>query len=110
MKVSASILSCDFSNLKNELSVAENSKLDFVHLDIMDGHFVPNISFGPHVAHCIDKISNVPSEVHLMVSNPLKFIDKFPLSKKLSSFFANNTSPVVFLSSLELILIDLFLF
>lgn len=79
MKVSASILSCDFSNLENEFKKI-NGLVDFIHLDVMDGHFVPNISFGPDIIDSIRKLSNVPFESHLMISNPLKYINRFKSS------------------------------
>ena len=100
-KISASILSCDFLHLENELKKLEGKGIDSFHLDIMDGHFVPNISFGPHVAHCIDKISNVPSEVHLMVSNPLKFIDQFPLSKTIIFHLESSDDPFDVISKIK---------
>ena len=79
MKVSASILSCDFSNLENEFKNI-NGLVDFIHLDVMDGHFVPNISFGPDIIDSIRKLSDVPFESHLMISNPLKYIKRFQSS------------------------------
>lgn len=79
MKVSASILSCDFSNLENEFKKI-NGLVDFIHLDVMDGHFVPNISFGPDIIDSIRKLSDVPFESHLMISNPLKYIKRFQSS------------------------------
>ena len=79
MKVSASILSCDFSNLENEFKKI-NGLVDFIHLDVMDGHFVPNISFGPDIIDSIRKLSDVPFESHLMISNPLKYINRFKSS------------------------------
>ena len=79
MKVSASILSCDFSNLENEFKKI-NGLVDFIHLDVMDGHFVPNISFGPDIINSIRKLSDIPFESHLMISNPLKYINRFQSS------------------------------
>ncbi len=79
MKVSASILSCDFSNIKNEFDKI-NGLVDFIHLDVMDGHFVPNISFGPDIINSLKKLSDIPFESHLMISNPLKYIDRFESS------------------------------
>ena len=80
-KISASILSCDFLHLENELKKLEGKGIDSFHLDIMDGHFVPNISFGPHISDCIRKYTSLPIETRLMVTNPLNFIDKFSYSK-----------------------------
>ena len=80
MKISASVLSCDFANISQEIDKIKNSNIDFIHLDIMDGNFVPNISFGPHISRCIQKISKIPIETHLMISNPENFIEKFNFS------------------------------
>ena len=80
-EISASILSCDFLHLENELKRLETKGINSFHLDIMDGHFVPNISFGPHISECVKKYTSFPVETHLMVTNPLNFIDKFSYSK-----------------------------
>lgn len=80
MKVSASILSCDFSNMRNEFEKI-NGLVDFIHLDVMDGHFVPNISFGPDIINSFKKLSNIPFESHLMISHPLKYINRFKSSE-----------------------------
>lgn len=76
MKISPSILNADFTNLKNEIKSIEK-EADFIHIDIMDGHFVPNISFGPSITKQVSKITNTPLDIHLMVSNPLDWIDLF---------------------------------
>ena len=75
--ISASILNSDFGNLESEIKKAEQAGVDWIHLDIMDGHFVPNISFGPHVVSLCRKITNLPLDTHLMISNPDKYIDAF---------------------------------
>lgn len=75
MKVATSILSVDFNNLGKEIKSL--SKSDFLHLDVMDGEFVPNISFGYPVLKNIPNISSVPLDVHLMIQNPLNYIDDF---------------------------------
>ena len=75
--ISASILNSDFGNLESEIKKAEEAGVDWVHLDIMDGHFVPNISFGPHVVSTCKKITDLPLDVHLMISNPEKYIKDF---------------------------------
>ena len=72
--VSASILSADFGCLANELSRAKDSGCDMIHFDVMDGHFVPNISYGIPVLKSIKKYSALPMDVHLMISEPLKYI------------------------------------
>ncbi len=82
MKVATSILNADFNNLEKELKKIESS--DYIHLDVMDGHFVPNISFGYPVLRNIKKLTNVPLDTHLMISNPYDYIDNFA---KLGSCF-----------------------
>lgn len=75
MKISPSILASDFSNLSDEI---ERIKIaDMVHLDIMDGHFVPNISFGADVVKSLRDKTNLIFDVHLMISNPLQYIKNF---------------------------------
>lgn len=73
----ASILSADFSNLKGEIRKCEDAGVDRVHLDVMDGHFVPNLTIGPVVVESIRKITNLPLDVHLMIESPEKYIDQF---------------------------------
>ena len=75
--ISASILNADFSRLEEQIKAAEKAGVDWIHLDIMDGHFVPNISFGPHVASVCRRITSLPLDTHLMISNPDQFIDDF---------------------------------
>lgn len=94
MKVSASILSCDFSNMEKEISKVENSDLDFLHIDVMDGHFVPNISFGPHVVDCVKKISHIPFETHLMIEYPLDFVEKFKSSDTIIFHLESQNNPM----------------
>ena len=75
MKIAPSILTANFTDLTKEIKSIEKES-DYIHVDIMDGHFVPNISFGPAIARQISEISKVPLDVHLMVVNPLEWIDK----------------------------------
>ena len=75
--LSASILNCDFSKLGEEIRAAEAAGVDWFHLDIMDGHFVPNISFGPDIVAIVRKLTKLPLDTHLMISNPDDFIEKF---------------------------------
>ncbi|MCD8106978.1 MAG: ribulose-phosphate 3-epimerase [Oscillospiraceae bacterium] len=75
--VSASILSADFGHLSDELSRAEKSGCDMIHFDVMDGHFVPNISYGVPVLKSIRKYSRLPFDVHLMISDPSSYIEPF---------------------------------
>lgn len=76
-KISPSMLAADYANLESELKKCENGGADLIHLDVMDGHFVPNISIGAPVIAAIKKVCSVPFDVHLMISNPFDYIDDF---------------------------------
>ena len=78
--VAPSVLSCDFTQLGHECERMEKAGADWLHLDVMDGHFVDNISFGPPIIDSIDKIATVPLDVHLMVERPFHFIPRFRAS------------------------------
>ena len=75
--ISPSILSADFARLADEIKAVEEAGADMLHLDIMDGHFVPNITFGPPVVESIKSVATVPLDVHLMIENPDDYIDDF---------------------------------
>ncbi len=75
--VAPSILTADFSCLKNEINKINNSEADWVHIDVMDGVFVPNISFGFHLIKTIKKLVSKPLDVHLMIVEPHKFLNEF---------------------------------
>ncbi|MBI5492739.1 MAG: ribulose-phosphate 3-epimerase [Deltaproteobacteria bacterium] len=77
MKISPSILSADFTRLKDELKAIEAAGADYVHVDVMDGHFVPNITIGPFVVEAIKKATRLPLDVHLMIEEPERYIDDF---------------------------------
>jgi ribulose-phosphate 3-epimerase len=72
-----SILSADFSKLSEDIKEVESAGADVIHCDIMDGHFVPNITFGPDVVAKINEITNLPLDVHLMIESPEKYIKNF---------------------------------
>lgn len=76
-KISASILNADFSFLGNQIAEAVKAGIDWVHLDIMDGHFVPNISFGPFIVETCRKLTTLPLDIHLMIDNPDKYLSIF---------------------------------
>jgi ribulose-phosphate 3-epimerase len=78
MKVIApSILSADFSRLGEEIKAVESAGADWIHADIMDGHFVPNITFGPMIVESVRRVTSLPIDVHLMIENPNDYIPVF---------------------------------
>lgn len=77
IKVSPSILAADFGNIERECNLIDKSGADWFHLDVMDGIFVPNISFGIPVVKAIRKMTSKPLDVHLMITEPERYIDKF---------------------------------
>jgi ribulose-phosphate 3-epimerase len=77
IRIAPSILSADFGRLRDEIQAVEAAGADYLHIDVMDGHFVPNITFGPTMVEAIRKISCLPLDVHLMIDNPDQFISAF---------------------------------
>ena len=77
IKISPSILSADFSQLGNEIKRLEEGGADLIHVDVMDGHFVPNLTIGPPVIKALRKYSNIPFDVHLMISPVHKYIKDY---------------------------------
>ena len=77
VKIAPSILSADFSKLGNEIQDLEKAKADLIHIDVMDGHFVPNITIGPEVIKKLRKHTSLPFDVHLMISPVDNFITSF---------------------------------
>lgn len=77
VKIAPSILAADFSCLGEEIVKVDKAGADLIHLDIMDGHFVPNLTFGPPVVAAVRKFTRLPFDVHLMVNNPQDLVDPF---------------------------------
>ena len=75
--IAPSILSADFARLGDEIKAVEAAGADWIHADVMDGHFVPNITFGPLVVEAVRRITALPIDVHLMIENPDDYIDAF---------------------------------
>ncbi|MEH7481841.1 ribulose-phosphate 3-epimerase [Neobacillus drentensis] len=77
VKIAPSILSADFSKLGEEIIAVEKGGADYIHVDVMDGHFVPNITIGPLIVEAIRPITKLPLDVHLMIENPDQYIEAF---------------------------------
>jgi len=77
IKVAPSILSADFSRLGDEIRSVEAAGADLIHVDVMDGHFVPNITIGPIIVQAVRKVTKLPIDVHLMITNPERYITNF---------------------------------
>jgi ribulose-phosphate 3-epimerase len=75
--IAPSIIAGNMANLKDEVIKADNGNADLIHLDVMDGHFAPNITFGFSTIKALRRYTSIPFDAHLMISNPLKYIDKF---------------------------------
>jgi ribulose-phosphate 3-epimerase len=75
--ISASILSADFTRLGEEITVCESAGADWIHVDVMDGHFVPNITMGPFIVEACKRVTKLPLDVHLMIEKPEEYIEAF---------------------------------
>ena len=75
--VSSSLLSANFLFLEKEIKLLEEAKTDFLHIDVMDGHFVPNLTFGTNLIKAIKKITNIPLDVHLMITNAESCLEQY---------------------------------
>jgi ribulose-phosphate 3-epimerase len=80
IRIAPSILSADFSKLGEEVALLDKGGADYIHIDVMDGHYVPNLTIGPLVIKAIRKITRIPFDVHLMIDNPMDFVDEFILA------------------------------
>lgn len=77
MKIAPSILSADFANLERDVKMVEAAGADYIHVDVMDGQFVPNITIGPNVVAALRPVTKLPLDVHLMIVNPENYIEDF---------------------------------
>lgn len=77
MKVAPSLLSCDFAKMGEEVVRVDKAGADFIHLDVMDGHFVPNLTIGPAIVKAVRPYTDLPFDVHLMIDYPLDYVDAF---------------------------------
>lgn len=75
--IAPSVLAADFSRLSDEITRVESGGADWLHLDVMDGHFVPNLTFGPFIVKAIDKLSDLTLDTHLMITDPVRYAPEF---------------------------------
>lgn len=91
--ISPSILSADFANLEREVARAEAAGADWLHVDVMDGHFVPNLTIGPPVVECLKRVARVPLDVHLMITDPRRYAAAFAAAGAHVLTFHVETTP-----------------
>ncbi|GJM20320.1 MAG: ribulose-phosphate 3-epimerase [Planctomycetota bacterium] len=77
VKIAPSLLSADFVNLARDVAAVERAGADWLHVDVMDGHFVPNLTLGPPIVKALHKVATKPLDVHIMVSNPVEFAERY---------------------------------
>ena len=88
--IAPSILSADFSRLGEEVKAVEAAGADWIHADVMDGHFVPNITIGPLIIEAVKRVTALPIDVHLMIDDPIRYIKEFRDAGSLTHPFDNN--------------------
>lgn len=95
MKISPSVLSCDFAHIAEEMQRLDDARVDMVHVDVMDGVFVPNMSFGPPVIAAMRKHSTLPFDVHLMMEYPDRLLDAFiAAGADIVNFHVESAAPI----------------
>ena len=77
VRIAPSLLAADFGDLRGQIALAEKGGADWIHVDVMDGHFVPNLTVGPVVVRAIRRSTALPLDVHLMIDNPDDFLEPF---------------------------------
>ena len=77
VRIAPSLLSCDFANIEREVKAIEAAGADLLHVDVMDGHFVPNLTIGPLVVQAIKRVATIPLDCHLMMTDPHRYIEAF---------------------------------
>ncbi len=93
-QIAASILTADFGHLDRVVRKLEKAGVDRIHLDVMDGHFVPNITFGPDVVAAFRRLTALPLDVHLMISEPARYVDRFLDARPETVTFHVEADPV----------------
>lgn len=105
IKIAPSLFACDFSRLEEEIRDVEKGGADLLHLDVMDGHYVPNITFGPVIVRAIRKLTKLPLDVHLMITDPEKYTPQFIESgaDKITFHIEAKKNPIPLIKKIKLL-------